>query len=195
MENLNKTRANILYTALELFSIYGIKKTTMEDIAIHAGVTRNTIYTYFKNKKLLVEAAYMQIVAVFQDVYSEIQAQNLIGIEAVLDKIDEGLTALPHGNYAAQWEELKCLYPDLLIVIQDARTNAINDVFEKLSETQEGREHFRVGLNPEILRLFFMEAVINLVNNPRFAMLNLDPHEIYSNVREIFLYGIMEKRK
>lgn len=195
MRNTNRTQEKILTAALELFSTQGIKKTAVEDIAVRAGFTRNTVYTYFKNKRLLVKAAYIQIVAVFQDVQAEMQSGKLKGFEAALDRIDKGLAALPRGNYVAQWEELKRLYPDLYLDMQRTRMNALKAVFAGLSGTKEGKESLRPELNPEVVRLFFIEAVINLVENPHLAALNLTPHEIYTNAREIFLYGILGKEQ
>lgn len=44
-------RADILEAARGLFERYGFKKTTMDEIARAAGITKPTIYTYFKGKK------------------------------------------------------------------------------------------------------------------------------------------------
>lgn len=44
-------RADILEAARSLFVRCGYKKTTMEDIARAAGITKPTIYTYFEGKK------------------------------------------------------------------------------------------------------------------------------------------------
>lgn len=44
-------RADILEAARRLFVRHGYKKTTMEDIARAAGITKPTIYTYFEGKK------------------------------------------------------------------------------------------------------------------------------------------------
>ncbi len=44
-------RSDILQAARELFVRFGYKKTTMEDIARAAGITKPTIYTYFEGKK------------------------------------------------------------------------------------------------------------------------------------------------
>lgn len=44
-------RAEILEAARGLYQRYGYKKTTMDDIARAAGITKPTIYTYFKGKK------------------------------------------------------------------------------------------------------------------------------------------------
>ncbi|MHB8894989.1 MAG: TetR/AcrR family transcriptional regulator [Candidatus Geothermincolia bacterium] len=44
-------RADILEAARGLYQRYGYKKTTMDDIAKAAGITKPTVYSYFKGKK------------------------------------------------------------------------------------------------------------------------------------------------
>lgn len=50
--NLKKNAA-ILEAAVELFPKHGFEKTTMDDIAELAGVTKQTVYSHFKNKEQL----------------------------------------------------------------------------------------------------------------------------------------------
>jgi AcrR family transcriptional regulator len=49
-------RAEILEAARGLYQRYGYKKTTMDDIARAAGITKPTIYAYFKGKKDILVA-------------------------------------------------------------------------------------------------------------------------------------------
>jgi AcrR family transcriptional regulator len=48
MENV-KTR--IIENALEQFAQYGYKKTSLDDIVQNVGISKGTIYNYFKNKE------------------------------------------------------------------------------------------------------------------------------------------------
>lgn len=41
---------DIIKSAKELFTTYGYKKVSMDEIALKAGVTKKTIYSYFKDK-------------------------------------------------------------------------------------------------------------------------------------------------
>ena len=50
--NLKKNAA-ILKAAVELFPKHGFEKTTMDDIAKRAGVTKQTVYSHFNNKEQL----------------------------------------------------------------------------------------------------------------------------------------------
>ncbi|MBW7476581.1 TetR/AcrR family transcriptional regulator [Paenibacillus oenotherae] len=47
-------RVLIVQAAQELFSKYGFKKTTVDEIAQNVGIAKGTIYLYFKNKEQLL---------------------------------------------------------------------------------------------------------------------------------------------
>ncbi len=50
------TQFVVLRAAMARFSAYGFKKTSMEDIANEAMVSRPTLYSYFKNKQAILRA-------------------------------------------------------------------------------------------------------------------------------------------
>jgi len=50
------TRADILHSAEKLFQHYGLKKTTMEDIAKAMGKGKSTLYYYYCSKEEIFEA-------------------------------------------------------------------------------------------------------------------------------------------
>jgi AcrR family transcriptional regulator len=56
MEHSNITKNHIIKTATELFARYGLKKTTMDEIAENAGIAKGTIYIYFESKENLFVA-------------------------------------------------------------------------------------------------------------------------------------------
>lgn len=53
-----RTRAQILYAALDLFKDRGYEKTTMRAVAEAAGVSLGNAYYYFKSKEHLIQAFY-----------------------------------------------------------------------------------------------------------------------------------------
>lgn len=57
----------ILKNAKELFKRYGLKKTTMEDIAKSSGKGKSTLYYYFKSKDEIFEAVAKQEMGAFID--------------------------------------------------------------------------------------------------------------------------------
>jgi len=73
MKNDDFVRETILRAAEKLFQRWGIRKTTMEDIAREAGKGKSTLYYYFKSREEVLEAvASIQIVRIIAAAKAEI---------------------------------------------------------------------------------------------------------------------------
>ena len=55
-----KTREQLLQSALDTFYRQGVAKTPLQAIARNAGVTRGALYWHFKNKEELFEELFRQ---------------------------------------------------------------------------------------------------------------------------------------
>ena len=51
------TKEQVMTTALDLFSQYGIKSVSMDDIARNIGISKRTIYEFFEDKETLLQEA------------------------------------------------------------------------------------------------------------------------------------------
>jgi len=82
-------RLAILESATRAFTHYGIRKTSMDDIARGAGVSRPALYLHFRNK----EDIYRALVAAFYDqAVQDVQAA-LEGAGRVADRLDAAFAA------------------------------------------------------------------------------------------------------
>jgi len=55
-ETITRRRKEIIKNALEVFTEKGWEKASLEDIAIHSGLSKPALYLYFKNKEDLLYA-------------------------------------------------------------------------------------------------------------------------------------------
>lgn len=60
-EEAQKTREQLMQSALDTFLEHGVARTSLAAIARNAGVTRGALYWHFKNKEDLFEALFGQI--------------------------------------------------------------------------------------------------------------------------------------
>ncbi len=56
MSNMTNTEKDILDAAVRMFSRYGVKRTSMGDLAKEASVSRQTLYNTYKNKDDVLKA-------------------------------------------------------------------------------------------------------------------------------------------
>jgi len=80
--NLEKTvEQKIIESAADLFLTKGFKSVTMDDLAFEMGMSKKTIYTFFKTKNELVLAATEQIFNSINTGINNIRSLNLNPIE------------------------------------------------------------------------------------------------------------------
>ncbi|MDR2515797.1 MAG: TetR/AcrR family transcriptional regulator [Spirochaetaceae bacterium] len=92
-----KRRRDILRNALEVFMDEGFENVTIQKIAARAGITRTTLYTYFKNKKEIFNYSIKQLLSGVERQILEIRAAaDLACVEritrvfhAILEKLEE----------------------------------------------------------------------------------------------------------
>lgn len=103
-ENLDPREKAVLEAAYSVFTSYGFRRTTMDDIARAAGMSRPALYNHFRNK----EAIFRTYVELFFDeiagrAHSVLQTQTRVGeglaffFEAAFIKPFQELMATPHG--------------------------------------------------------------------------------------------------
>lgn len=53
---MSDRKNQITQAALAVFALYGLRKTSMQDVAVQAGLSRPALYQYFRNKEDLIAA-------------------------------------------------------------------------------------------------------------------------------------------
>jgi TetR/AcrR family acrAB operon transcriptional repressor len=79
------TREALLDAAEDVFLERGVSRTSLEQIARHAGMTRGAVYWHFRNKADLFHALLQRVRMPFQDLVDEIE--DSAGIESPLEAI------------------------------------------------------------------------------------------------------------
>jgi AcrR family transcriptional regulator len=186
------TQEKIVLAALELFFDQGIKKTSIEEIAHRAGVTRITVYRYFADKRDLVRAAFFLSERAFQQGLADLEQRPDADWERILDQIGEGLSALPSGDLFTRLDELKRLYPDVYAAYQEVRMAAMNGLFDRLFAVAQRQGLLRPGLNRTIVQGVFQGIVIHFFDHPEFQALGLSNVELFHTMKNLLLYGILK---
>ena len=141
-------RAKILRAADATYRRYGLRRTSMDDVAEAAGVSRATVYNYFTNKRELVAAiAASEETRVLRRAIKQLDldlpSDELI-VEATLLRLKLGRNS-PYANLlmapdAADLRSAVFRHSDLLIAGRLAYWEPIFDVIR-------GRDELRAGLD------------------------------------------------
>ena len=71
-----ETKEKIINTARDLFNTYGYSKTSMDLIAKEAGVTKKTIYSYFKDKETLINYFLAEQITIIRNIINKIYSED-----------------------------------------------------------------------------------------------------------------------
>lgn len=96
-------RTQIVNVARDLFKTYGYKKVSMDEIALEAGVTKRTIYSYFKDKDALFGYFIEEEREQMKQIIERIEKKNL----SFFDTVHETLyTLLKYHNRSPLFKTL-----------------------------------------------------------------------------------------
>ncbi|HTP03281.1 MAG TPA: helix-turn-helix domain-containing protein [Anaerolineales bacterium] len=188
-----RTRERILLAALALFGERGIAASSMNQIAERAGITRVTVYRHFVDKERLTLEAFLLPEKMFMRGLAELKRNLDADWQEVLNKIGEGLSALPSADVFARAEELKRIYPAAYAKVQEVRVETLNGLFQNLFAGARRQKALRPGLNRRLFQAIFWELAINIFDNPRFRSLGLTDEQLFRGLTDILLHGIIQE--
>ena len=83
MESVNKKTEKILETAKRLFTEYGYKRVSMDEIAKEASVVKSTIYQHFKDKDDLLKYFIYEEINKMKDIVEIIEKESTTTFEMI----------------------------------------------------------------------------------------------------------------
>ncbi len=97
-EEAEKTRQKLLDAALAVFSLKGFVRSTLNDIAKEAGVTRGAIYWHFKDKANLFEALSDDIDRCNETRMEDLLERPILSLDDLRERIMRWLLALENDK-------------------------------------------------------------------------------------------------
>jgi len=191
MSTEQPSQERILQAAVRLFLEQSVRKTSAEEVAFQAGVTRVTVYRYFTDKQGLVRAVCSRIASIFQRAAADSRGRSVDEIDACLNQLGTDLGALGPGNVFALFDEIHRLYPEVYEELRVARETAIDTVFQQALAAARRDGSLRKGLNQEVIRAIFLSGVVRLIETPSLISSNVAPEEIVATVTMVFRHGIL----
>ncbi len=138
-ENAELTRLKIIEAARQSFLPRGVSRTSMEQIAAEAGVTRGAIYWHFANKKEIFTAMREQVFLPLIDRMDEnLQLENIDDpLEQLIQFLNGTIATLNESLETRQTYEIlmiKCEYVDDLVEVLDQMLDNCARITEKIEQ-------------------------------------------------------------
>lgn len=184
-----ETKERILVKSNELFSRYGIRSVSMDDIAAQLGMSKKTLYQYYTDKDELVNA-------VFDIILHNNKCQCLECVKKGENAIHEVFLSFDRVE-----EMLATMNPSVLFDMQKYHPSA----FKKFDEFQNGflykiikanlergikEELYRDNIDTDILSRYRLHSIVLSFNSDVFPSNKTGLVYIEHQLMEVFLWGI-----
>lgn len=189
MDQEIETGERILIEAEQLFFRYGVKSITMDEIATHLGISKKTIYQFYKDKKELV----------YKVVETKIQRQEVEMeeiMESAIDPVHEVILTSDLLKKVFQnmnpflLMEVQKYYPRAYGVFQSHRDKCIFiSIFNNIKKGIE-LGLYRAGIDVETIARLRMVCIDAAFNPENFPLAKKNLNELQLQLIEHFLYGI-----
>jgi TetR/AcrR family acrAB operon transcriptional repressor len=180
-ENAELTRQRIIEAAREVFLSRGVSRTSIEQVANQAGVTRGAVYWHFSDKKALFSAMREQVILPLIDRIDEniLNENNDDPLGKIGDFLYGTIRALDESAYTRQTFEImmvKCEYVEELTELLEQTLCNCERITKKIEQLYE-RAKTKGQLNPS--------------DSP--AILAMDTHLFFSGLMHLWVKDLDSK--
>ncbi len=185
-------KKQILQTSEELFTRFGMKRITVEEICKKANVSKMTFYKYFPNKNELIKFWWNEMIDEGYRRFDEVNAQDIPFTDKVkfILKLKKEFADKLSREFM---EEYFAQLPDMQIAFAEAFQRSI-DKFIKFIKDAQKKGEVRKDMRPE----FFL-AVVNklteLPKDPEVMNLYTNYTDLVLEINRFMFYGIMARRE
>ena len=180
---------HIVHKASELFLNYGFKSVTMDDIAQELGISKKTIYTYFKTKSDLVDATTMSIFELISGEINRICALEKNPIEEIYDIKQTIMGHLKNEKSSPQYQ-LEKYYPKTYKSLKQKQFDMMQTcVHQNLTRGVEIGVYRDTIHVPFVSKIYFY-TLLTIRNNDNFPLVENSLSELLEQFYEYHLRGI-----
>lgn len=183
------TKEQVMTTALDLFSQYGIKSVSMDDIARNIGISKRTIYEFFEDKETLLQEAIKSYNNSMRSTLAELEKGPYTALD-VFVLFYEDFMKRPRWYNKKYYDDLK-RYPKALQKTEEEKSRFLKKCIKLLSRgAKEGV--FQPNINFEIVALLAKEQAKMI--RPSKALSNHSVAEVFNTILYTFLRGISTEK-
>ena len=186
-------KQQIFMATIHCFGRQGYYKTTMDDIAAEAGLSKGSLYWYFKSKKELFLALFQEVIGQFEYVWKQIIADES---KSATDKILATLSL-----FRAEFGELSSFFGVMMEAwaqtLHDEDVTALLDDFYEpyvkmltsLIEDGVANNEFQV-VNAEATALVILSLLDGVTLGMGTGVIKYDWNVLFDAVSELVLRGL-----
>jgi AcrR family transcriptional regulator len=186
-------RDKILEKSNELFLNLGFKSVTMDEIAASLGVSKKTIYKYFKNKTELIDTVTHRMFDTICSGIDDICELELNPIEELFSIKRLVLDNLKDEKSSPQYQ-LQKYYPKIYASLKQKQFHVMQDcVINNLKKGVEIRL-YRETINLEFISRIYFNGMIGIKDKDLFPLTDYSMNTLMNYYLEYHLRGICTEK-
>jgi len=180
----------ILSASVELFSQYGFKTITMDDIARRAGISKKTLYQHFANKNEVVNESVIWYKKLsthnceLQIKDSENAIETMVRMLAFMDEMHKKIN--PMAIF-----EMQRYFPDAYNTFREQLMDKDVTMIRDNIEQGIAEGYYREDINANLLARYRLETSLMILQPNLLVNDRNDLMSVTLEIGEHFLYGIM----
>jgi AcrR family transcriptional regulator len=189
----SSTRDKILKGAEGLFTKYGVRSISMDDIARHLSVSKKTLYQHFTDKEDIVTLVFEAVLSESRKEFEAIHhtAENAIDELAKLSvclkkNVDEINPSLLF--------DLQKYYPKAWAVWLEFKRMCIYDSIKRNLDQGIAEGFYRAEINTEIISIVRMALIETAFDDKTFSHDKFRMTEVQMQIFEHFVFGILTEK-
>lgn len=173
----------------DLFLKAGIKSVTMDDIAKHVGMSKKTIYQFFKDKNELVIALVRKKLEEDEHQIKEIISKSTNVIDEMINMMKCSEDVFSRINPIVV-HDMQKYHPDAWEVFQNFKADVIIHTLEELLSKGIKQGYIRPEIDVKVLARMRVNQVEIGFNTKVFPLAEFNPWKVQGQFLEHFNYGI-----
>jgi AcrR family transcriptional regulator len=183
----------ILNAAKKLFTNYGFKRVSMDEIASEAGVTKKTVYTYFSSKEELLKYCIKEELQNMRKIIENVESKKLDFMETVHQVIYNLL------KYKKNCKFLKMLFKESEILKNEQLKENLKIVDKEIQNYI--RKQLELAIQNDKIEVQNIDITTFLIYKMYIALMidwnedykKLDEKEIADNILHFLVNGLKRK--
>jgi AcrR family transcriptional regulator len=183
----------IIEVANDLFLNLGFKSVTMDDIASKIGVSKKTIYKYFKNKTELVDVVTNHTFETISCGIDEICNRNLNPIEEIFSIKRLVMEHLKDEKSSPQYQ-LQKYYPNTYTQLKQKQFLQMQECVVNNLKIGIDKGYYRENIDLEFISRIYFIGLTGIKDKDFFPLDNYSMKELMNYYLEYHMRGICTKK-
>lgn len=182
-------KVHILEKATDLFTRYGIRSVTMDDVAKHLSISKKTLYQHFTDKNELVETIVKAQVEMTEGNCRLFQKQAENAVDEMI-LILEFINQYFSKRNPTAFHDLQKYHPEAWKHFINHKHNFLRKSIEENLKRGMKEGLYRKDLDIRIISRLRMEQVDAVFNGEIFPTPDFNLSEVHVHSMKLYMYGI-----